>query len=223
MHKDRIYNILYKLLIDIFELNMKIIGHTLVLLLLSCTSETPEIKKQRISHQNEIVKQVKEKGRNGDVVLKNGYGFVSRSIVKLMNEEIPISHCGLLIKDSLDDNFYIIHAVAKQVSDRDGVQKISLEKFINDVRPEDFYLIRHKTNSQSTIVNEAICLLNSEIPFDHNYDLKTDDEIYCSEFIYKIFLNTISDEVFTPRTYGTNKLLYFNDLLKHKNFETIIN
>ena len=159
----------------------------LLLTLFSCDSEKKSQTDNSSLQRNKILKSITSKGQSGDVILKNGYGLVSKSIVKILNEEIPLSHCGILIKDTINNNFYIVHSVARQVSDIDGVQKIELSKFLNDVKPQDLYLLRYKTDSVAKIKAEALCLLNSKIPFDHKYNLYNDDELYCSEFIYKIF------------------------------------
>ena len=195
----------------------------LLTILFSCDTETQKEKIDTDKQREKIVQDIISKGQSGDIILKNGYGMVSKTIVKILNERTPISHCGILIKDSIKQEFYIIHSVAKQVSDADGVQKISLDKFINDVKPDDFYLLRYNTNDNIKIVNEAQCFLNARIPFDHKYNLYNDNELYCSELIYKIFFNQFQEEVFIPLKYGTSKLLYFNTILEHQNFEKIIN
>lgn len=193
----------------------------LILLSITSCSDTNRTNDAKIV-QKKILSNIIEKGKTGDIVLKNGYGLVSKAIVKLLDERIPISHCGILMKDDKSNSFYIIHSVAKQVSDRDGVQKISLKKFINDVNPKDFYLLRYKENEKDFISREAKCYLSNKTPFDHKYDLYSNEELYCSEFIYKIFFSEKGIDSFIPRNKRGGRVLHFNEILDSEYFETII-
>jgi len=194
----------------------------IALVLFSCKKDTPVDNKEREAFEKKALESIIAKGKSGDIILKNGYGQISRTITKVLNEKIKISHCGILIVNEESNERYIIHSVAKQISDRDGIQTIDLERFIKDVKPGDLHMLRYKTDTTEKIKDEAICLLEKEIPFDHKYDLKNDNELYCSELIYKIFLNTYFEEVFERKPFGYGEILLFNPILTNKNFDIII-
>lgn len=185
----------------------------------SCSEDKVDNQSKLI--QQKILNDIVKNGKSGDIILKKGYGLVSQTIVKALDEKIQISHCGILHKDTITNEFYIIHSVARQVSDADGVQKISLKKFVNDVKPKDFYLMRYNSNTDF-ITNEALCYLEKRIPFDHKYNLDSNDELYCSEFIYKIFFSEKQFEVFKSIEIKNKQILLFNDIFKNDEFSIII-
>lgn len=194
----------------------------LCLLFVGCTAGKKE-DTGRITFEINSAALIDSLARPGDIIMKNGYGNISRMITSVLDEEHAISHCGILDVDDSTGAFYIIHSVAKQVSDRDGVQRIGLKRFINDVKPGDLYLLRYKDHAKaSAIVKEARCLLAAEVPFDHSYDLTSDDALYCSEFVYKVVLNSCMSETFKIRKLNNTDLLYFNGILNNKNFEILL-
>ena len=48
----------------------------------------------------------------GDIILKRGIGQVSTLMIKYLDEKIPLSHCGIIIKE--DTSHFVIHSIAKE-------------------------------------------------------------------------------------------------------------
>lgn len=160
--------------------------------------------------------------QSGDIILKRGKGVVSNIIVQLLKEKIPISHCGII--SCSKDSTYIIHSIASELSEKDGLQTILLSDFLKDYQENTLFVIRHKSdiNNRLQIEQNAQNYLANKIPFDYKFDILNKDEIYCSELVYHVLMDTYGQFFFKKEIIQNNELLMFNSLINDTvNFEHI--
>ncbi len=159
--------------------------------------------------------------QNGDIVLKRGYGAISRLITNALDEPIPLSHCAVIVES--ENGFIIIQSVSQEASDADGVQSITLDKFLEDIYQDQIYVIRHRSDEDERyhIADVAIGYLHRIIPFDHEFDYLEKDRMYCSELIYNILLDVYGKNFFETKEFKTNSILTFNSLLQNPEFQKI--
>jgi hypothetical protein len=163
----------------------------------------------------------------GDVILRLGYGTVSESIAKILNEEYKVSHCGIIVPcDSCKYNYKVIHSVSSSLSPVDGVQEDCLEIFIKNSQPNSILVTRYK-DLDSTDINNLIkwanYYLNKRVPFDHSFDLEDSSSFYCNELLLHIFKNSHFP---LPKRYSSNsnmERLKFNYFWDSDYFEIITN
>ncbi len=155
-----------KLLLSFF-----LLGLTFV----SCSSEVKEE-----TNTNWTIEEFKANVEDGDVILKMGFGQVSKIISKQLSENIPLSHCAIVYKKN--DGFYMIHSVSGSISDEDGVQISTVDKFYEDIKPNSLFVLRHKSedSSRSKISSEAKKILKKKVPFDLEFNKDNSDKLYCS-------------------------------------------
>ena len=169
--------------------------------------------------------------REGDILLRKGYGFVSNMIVKTLEEEIPVSHIGLLVKDPSDRQFKVIHSVSQTISDADGVQKQDIRSFVRDSQPNTLIVVRYRDaelSEQGTqkISERAIHYLKEKVPFDYSFDFHNTDKFFCTEFIGRVIGDVFGDEIYSPEFLSSNSdldILRFNVFLDPQRFDIIIN
>ncbi|OIQ22571.1 MAG: hypothetical protein BM557_00870 [Flavobacterium sp. MedPE-SWcel] len=153
-----------------------------------------------LDHQSEIREKSKHKEitrlttgelnliREGDFILRKGFGFFSDFISKNLNDSIiDVTHAGIIIKER--DSLFVIHSLSSDVSDIDGVQIQSLDTFLSYSAPNKIIITRAKncdTICGKNIAERAQFYLEKEIPFDHNGNYDDDDELYCTEMIWNI-------------------------------------
>jgi hypothetical protein len=160
--------------------------------------------------------------QNGDIILKNGYGTLSRAIVEILDEPISISHCGILYYQN--DTLWVLHSIAKEYADEDGVQKIAFNLFLNDTKPNSLYIVRFKSNfdGRNAFLEQGLKYLNQKTSFDYDFNNEDDSKLYCSEFVFQSLLKTTNKKLMKERKIQGKTLLTFNSLLDSANFETII-
>ena len=116
----------------------------------------------------------------------------------------PYSHCGVVLKK--DNKWVVIEALVK-------VKYTSLSKWIRQGRYGKFAVYRLKPGYKSVIprfLEELKGFIN--LPYDFKYKMD-DDEIYCSELIFKAFKKASDEEL--------GKLVKLGDL-DWKPYEEII-
>jgi uncharacterized protein YycO len=168
--------------------------------------------------QNEI-----NKLKDGDIILRRGFGMVSDLIVTTMNEEYDISHCAIIVKDN--NHFKVIHTVSQSLSEFDGVQSQTLSRFISDSKENSIIVVRLKGISDSSISQRAKYFLSKKIPFDHDFDINDSSKLYCTELIWKVIKDSYKIDIFENQLKGQDKKnqYRFSALMDSNRFDIIIN
>lgn len=159
--------------------------------------------------------------QTGDIVLKRGFGKVSKMITQAFNEKVPISHCGIII--SSNDSSFIVHSVAEGLSKIDGVQTILFKNFLNDCQNNYFYIVRKKTskNKLEDFAAKALEYSQQHIPFDHEAENNRKNKMSCTELIYWCQLETFGSSDLTTTNIAGKELFVFNGLLDTSKYEII--
>lgn len=122
--------------------------------------------------------------RHGDIILRRGYGMVSRMIATRLEGRFPFSHCGVIIERN--GRLFVVHTVSSNVSDFDGMQIHPLEEFVRQSKPGSIAVTRlNDSTDVQVLVRESLRFLEAKVPFDHNFDLYDASTLYCSELIWR--------------------------------------
>lgn len=184
-----------------------------------CTGTTQEKPSKIIpTLPEEVIDQLK----GGEIILRKGNGILSSQLIQILNEEIPLSHCGMVIKS--DTSLYVIHAISDDYNGRDGVQPCTLNKFVAHAIDSSIIIIR--PNYSDSILNlmqkDAMRYVKMEKTFDYQFNLDDTTQYYCTELLKHIFTNTVKEDI-----YPTRKLpngfdnLYFIDFFNETYFEPV--
>jgi uncharacterized protein YycO len=162
--------------------------------------------------------------RDGDIILRHGYGLVSDVIVETLKEDYQISHCAIITED--ENDFRVIHTVSQSISDYDGVQDQKLKPFIYQSHKNSVIVVRFKwpdEDAGAKISNKARYYLDQKVPFDNSFNIHDDKEFYCSELIWRIILEEFDVNIFPDMDETTRKYLNFSNFYNPDFFEIIIN
>lgn len=139
--------------------------------------------------------------QNGDIIMRKGEGFVSSVINDLFNTGYNLSHCGIVLVEN--DSVKIIHTVSSELSQVDGVQIESLEKFVRESVPNTLMVVRFKSDehTRNRIAETSKSYLSDSRhkPFDHKFDLADTAKFYCTELIHYCFLEVFGKDMFPER------------------------
>lgn len=153
--------------------------------------------------------------RAGDIILRKSYGLLSDIIVKQLNDSTNISHCGIICTDSIN-SFYIIHSLSKMVSESDGMQKCSLNDFMNDSRIETVKVFRFRMGNGEVIEQMAKYYLGRKIPFDLDFNIQDSTKFNCSELpihiINLVYRENISQSKVKPNFSIFQNPEYFDEI-----------
>jgi len=165
--------------------------------------------------------------KDGDLILRHGYGLVSDGIVQTLNEKYHVSHVGILVQcDTCEYGFKVIHCVSQSLYPVDGVQDQSLSQFFWDSQKNSIIVVRFKLANDSTrhlITKKAKEYLDRHVPFDHEFNILDTNSLYCSELPWLVFKHVFHVDIFgdiNPKSLDHLKFSHFWD---PRFFDVIIN
>ena len=158
--------------------------------------ENAKTEVNQLSDNNEI--------KNGDIIFQTSLSGQSKAIQ--LATKSKYSHCGLIYK--VGNEFYVFEAVQP-------VKLTPLEKWIARGKDAKYVIKRLKNADQVLTPSTLIKMKKVGDQFDQkNYDLTfewSDDKIYCSELIWKIYQRATGIEIGKLEKLGdfdlTNKLV----------------
>lgn len=121
--------------------------------------------------------------QEGDVILRRGYGMVSRMIATKMEGRYELSHCGVVVERA--GQKWVVHTVSSSLSETDGMQIHRLEEFVRQSKAESIVVARPRNAAGPRLAERCLHYLAEEVPFDHDFDIEDASSFYCSELIWR--------------------------------------
>ncbi|MBW6497879.1 MAG: hypothetical protein K0B09_05805 [Bacteroidales bacterium] len=195
------------------------------LLLASCSFFTGK-ENQNPSYQ--LSQEELELLQPGDIILRQGFGVVSQAISEFLNEEIRVSHVALLSKD-FKGEWQVIQSISQRVSEVDGVQQQALTSFVSESETNSIVVVRFRGYENDPGLNMRIeqaakDYLQQQIPFDHSFSLEDTTRFFCSELIWRLFLDEAGVDIFEKMNKDVRReRLRFASFFDPDYFKVIIN
>jgi hypothetical protein len=131
--------------------------------------------------------------QNGDIITRTGNDFTSENL-RLMNiRDKTYSHCGFAFIEH--DTTFVFHAIGGDFNPNQALNKETFETFVNPLENRGFGIYRFNQTEKEYKQLKWLCdeFYQIKLPFDMDFDLKTDDKMYCAEFVGKT-LELASDQ-----------------------------
>lgn len=179
-------------------------------------------QRQYICHDRLSADEVSQL-RAGDIILRKGFGVVSASIAKALDEDFSVSHCGIVDADS-NGGLRVIHSVSASLSDFDGLQECSIREFCRESREKSLIVVRFRDTSDvplASLAKTAQKYLDRKIPFDGVFDLSDNAEMYCSEMVYCAMRETFGYDIYPDKS--KTEVVKFTPFFDTTRFYRVIN
>jgi len=138
--------------------------------------------------------------RTGDLLLRTGNDITSRMFCEFNRTDKTYSHGGLVI---VEDGYpFVYHSIGGEDNPDERLRRDSAQFFLSPAHNLGLAVVRYRL-PDSTIagLTRVIRAYYSKRPlFDMDFDLETDDRLYCSEFVYKSLAAATGDTAFIPAT-----------------------
>lgn len=147
--------------------------------------------RHKISNAKAEAKQLADEIQNGDLIFQTSLSGQSKAIQVATKSKY--SHCGIVYKEG--GNVFVFEAVQP-------VKRTPLDKWI--ARGQNGkYVVKRLKNADEVLTSSALARMKEEGNRfnDKNYDLTfewSDDKIYCSELIWKIYQRATGIEIGKP-------------------------
>ncbi len=154
--------------------------------------------------------------KSGDLIFRKGRGFISNSLVLFSHQDKRYSHSGIISFDH--GKPYVLHSIGGEDNISKKLRKESLASFCNPNANHCFGIYRLDLNAQQSRKLDSIAnyYYKTGLEFDTDFDLATDNKMYCTEFIYKSLFAVNHDKNYIPlsivsgKTYVACDNLYLN-------------
>lgn len=156
-----------------------------VLLFCTCKQELADEKLSPLSKEGQVLENLdslKRIASSGDLLVRLGDDLLSYQIKYLNEVDQSYSHAGMIVEKGAEK---LVAHIAPDESDRDGIQYIPIDSFLNPAKNLKCALYRYNfTAVEKTATVSSIEKYKQEnLHFDRLYDLRTVKEMYCSEMI----------------------------------------
>jgi len=150
--------------------------------------------------------------KSGDLVFRKGRSAVSQ-VVLLADKESSYSHVGIVFIEN--NNYYIIHTTPDESeSGIDYVIKEKVSDFFSSEKASRGSVYRLKkqfANSANSASLFANTFFEKRIIFDDEFDLESEDKMYCTELVWKAYQKVGIDLI--QGNFETISLPFINDFI----------
>ena len=140
--------------------------------------------------------------QTGDVLLRMGRGPDSYLLAHMNMRDATYSHCGIVI---IENGYpFVYHSIGGEDNPDERLRRDSANFFFSPLNNAGIAVVRYKlTAEQVAAVAQKVREYYLARPkFDMQFDLATDDKLYCSEFVYKTFTSALHDTAFITVSNG---------------------
>lgn len=154
--------------------------------------------------------------RTGDLIARTGNDFTSYCLRQFCQTDDTYSHCGIASIEN--DSVFVYHALGGDFNPHQKILREPLALFAAPLANHGFGVFRFSIDDlqQQKLLLETKTAYRRGIPFDMDFDLETDEQMYCSEFTAKMYRRCYgNDTMFTASRIGSFDFLAPDNLFTH--------
>ena len=125
---------------------------------------------------------------SGDLILRTGNDFTSESLRSLNQRDQTYSHCGIASIEN--DSVFVYHSLGGDWNPDQKIRRDPIEVFGEPFSNRGIGIYRFPLSGPEieSLMTTVKRLHDMGIMFDMKFDLKSNDHMYCAEFVYKSFV-----------------------------------
>jgi Permuted papain-like amidase enzyme, YaeF/YiiX, C92 family len=131
---------------------------------------------------------------DGDLVLRHSKGFVADAILTFQTQDPQYSHSGIVKK--IDGKTFIYHATGGEENVSQKMKCEPIEIYCHPAATYKFGVYRWDLTpaQRESFVGILDGYYKAGLEFDLDFDMTTNDKMYCSEMIYKALIKATDDK-----------------------------
>jgi hypothetical protein len=152
-----------------------------------------QVKRSANPYNKQLVDSGVRTLRTGDLVVRTGADITSYIFSQLNHEDKTYSHCGIVI---IENGYpFIYHSIGGEDNPDQVLRRDSASFWFSPANNLGFGVVRYTISNHQV---DAITSVTRQIykekrKFDMDFDLNTDDRLYCAEFAYKAINMALKD------------------------------
>ncbi len=158
------------------------------------------VKKEADTINKHLVDTAVSLLRSGYIVLRMGLGADSRLLAQMNRKNKSYSHCGIVM---VENGYpFVYHSIGGENNPDERLRRDSANFFFSPVYNTAIAVVRYdldpgRLGELGNIVREYY---KRRPKFDMKFDLRTDDKLYCSEFVFKAVNKAAHDTAYIGTT-----------------------
>ncbi len=168
-----------------------------------------------VQHAFTEIDGIKVKVHNGDLITRTGNDFTSESLRSLNQKNKTYSHCGIASIEQ--DSVFVYHAVGGEFNPDQKLMRESFEKFSEPYNNRGIGVFRFSISEKEiiSVTHTARMFYKNGLMFDLDFDLTTNDRMYCAEFVSKTYQQATLSLVFPISYIGKFSFVGVDDIFLH--------
>ncbi len=165
-----------------------------------------------------IIHTIKDSIRDGDLILRCGNDLTSASFRDFSQQEKLYSHSGIALK--YDGIMYVYSNMAGDINPNELMRRDEVDSFLTPANNVAVGVYRYDITNEElrklkAIINDHYV---NELGFDMNFNLATDDKMYCAEMIAKTVESATNNRIIFSKSLINEELKgkYLKKLLERK-------
>lgn len=123
---------------------------------------------------------------SGDLIFRRGRSMVSRAVLSVDGRS-DFSHVGIAIRTK--DRVVVVHATPPEDTFPGGVISESLDSFLRPKAASAAAVFRLRSfEAAAGAALNALRYARTHTPFDSEFDLSTEEAVYCTELVWRAYL-----------------------------------
>ena len=158
----------------------------LLFLCLSCkNSQDTQLTSAMLAANFQRIDRAKSLIKSGDIIFRNGIDDVSRAARSMNRKDTSYSHCGVLFIEN--DSVFVYHALGGSYNPSQKLLREPIDSFCNPKDNDAFGIYRYGlTSGQLRLMQQTVLNYYQQgLKFDMYFNFRSDDKMYCSEFVFK--------------------------------------
>lgn len=158
----------------------------------------------------------------GDILLRTGNDGISDVFRYLNTRNQTYSHAGIVVIEHGQANVY--HSIGGADNPAECLRCDPATAFVSPLHNLGYAVIRYKLDSAQLqkVIDLARQYYIARIRFDTNFDLLSDDKMYCTEFVWKVLRQAAADTGYIGTTSKDgSRYVAVDDLFNNKHSQTI--
>ena len=155
--------------------------------------------------------------RTGDLVVRRGDDMTSYMLSQLNTTDKTYSHCGMVVIENGQP--FVYHSIGGEDNPNEKLRKDRAVFWFSPANNMAYAVFRYPYSDSALpgLVGVIDSFYRQQVMFDMDFDLKTDDRMYCSEMIYKALKNGIDNNIdLEPHTRFGRTYIGVDDLYRNE-------
>lgn len=159
---------------------------------------------------------------SGDLLLRTGNDEISNMFRQMNQGDKTYSHSGIVI---IRNGYpFVYHSIGGADNPNEKLRCDSVSRFIAEAHNLGFGIVRFNftETERRRFCQLADSYFHAMPLFDMDFNINTDDKLYCSEFVYKAVLKATADSTYLPVTRRNGTVFIgVDNLFRNKHAQTI--